>query len=88
MMDDETRWQDAALPADQLVGPPKPEAEAGEATDYDELETGIASIFAAIQAAGDEPDDGDDAAGDTPFDDETTFQLLGELDRLWQLPSP
>ena len=87
MMDDETRWQDAALPADQLIGPPKPEAETAEATDYDELETGITSIFAAIQAAGDEPVD-DDAADDTPFDDEPTFQLLGELDRLWQRPSP
>lgn len=86
MMDDETRWQDAALPADQLIGPPKPDT--GEPTDYDELETGIASIFAAIQAAGDEPADGDDAADDTPFDDEPTFQLLAQLDRLWQRPSP
>jgi hypothetical protein len=83
MMDDETRWQDAALPADQLIGPPRPEsAETDDAADYDELETGIASIFAAIQAAGEEG--GDDPA----FDDELTFQLLGELDRLWQRPSP
>ena len=88
MMDDETRWQDAALPADQLIGPPKPEAaDTGDAADYDELEIGIASIFAAIQAAGDGPADSDEG-DDTPFDDESTFQLLGELDRLWQRPSP
>ncbi len=89
MMDDETRWQDAALPADQLIGPPKPEsAETGDAADYDELETGIASIFAAIQAAGDEPAEGEEGADEASFDDEPTFQLLGELDRLWQRPSP
>ncbi len=92
MMDDETRWQDAALPADQLIGPQQPEptepTEAADPIDYDELETGIASIFAAMQAAGDEPGGDDDMADDTPFDDEPTFQLLGELDRLWQRPSP
>lgn len=83
MMDDETRWQDAALPADQLIGPTLPGATAGDdEEDYDELETGIASIFAAIQAAGDDADT-DETAGDDP-----TFQLLGELDRLWQRPSP
>ena len=83
MMDDDTRWQDAALPADQLIGPTMPEATAGDddEADYDDLETGIASIFAAIQAAGD--DDTDETAGDDP-----TFQLLGELDRLWQRQSP
>ena len=83
MMDDDTRWQDAALPADQLIGPTMPEPTAGDdETDYDELETGIASIFAAIQAAG------DDADTDEPAGDDPTFQLLGELDRLWQRPSP
>jgi hypothetical protein len=90
MMDDETRWQDAAIPADGQIGPTQPAAEKpGDATDYDELEDGIASIFAAMQAAGDE---GEDAAneGDTGDDAalDHTFQLLGELDRLWQRPSP
>ena len=100
MMDDETRWQDAALPADQMVGPPRPEdaasgAPMGDESDYDELETGIASIFAAMQAAGgDAPagasgDDGaehiDEAAS---LEDAHTFALLSELDRLWQRPSP
>jgi hypothetical protein len=89
MMDDETRWQDATLPADsQLIGPQKPEAEAtGDATDYDELETGIASIFAAMQAAGDDGP-GEQGADEDASEDEHTFQLLGELDRLWQRPSP
>ena len=89
MMDDETRWQDAALPADsQLIGPTQPAAETSDdVSDYDELEDGIASIFAAMQAASDEGEN--DASGgedDAPFDH--TFQLLGELDRLWQRPSP
>ena len=89
MMDDETRWQDAALPADsQLIGPPRPDAVTGDSSDYDDLETGIASIFAAMQVADsdDENDtDGDDAGAE---EDAHTFQLLGELDRLWQRPSP
>ena len=96
MMDDETRWQDAALPADlpadgQLVGPTRPDAGQDEATDYDDLETGIASIFAALQAAGGDATTGEtaDGADDEPsFEDEHTFALLGELDRLWQRPSP
>lgn len=97
-MDDETNWQDAALPADsRLIGPPRPDAEAsGDGSDYDELETGIASIFAAMQAAGPDgaPDDaptGDAAARDEDGpsgEDAHTFQLLSELDRLWQRPSP
>ena len=89
MMDDETWWQDAALPADQLIGPPPPEpTEAADPIEYDDLETGIASIFAAMQAAGDDAPGEGDEADDSPFDDELTFQLLGELDRLWQRPSP
>ncbi len=83
-MDDTTRWQDATLPADgQMIGPTLPET---IATDYDELETGIASIFAALHAAG--PEDGaseDQAEGDG---EENIFHLLGELDRLWQRPTP
>ena len=92
MMDDETGWQDAALPADsQLIGPPRPDAATGDTTDYDELETGIASIFAAMQAAGpDGETEGDmaDADDDAALEDAHTFQLLSELDRLWQRPSP
>jgi hypothetical protein len=89
MMDDETRWQDAALAADQLIGPFQPEAtEAADPIDYDELETGIASIFAAMQASADEAPGEDEAADEAGFDDETTYQLLGELDRLWQRHSP
>jgi hypothetical protein len=92
MMDDETRWQDAAIPADSQIGPTQPAAEKpGDTTDYDELETGIASIFAAMQATGDEgesADDEGDTDDDLSFEDEHTFQLLGELDRLWQRSSP
>ena len=95
MMDDETRWQDATLNADtQLIGPVKPAdaAPEGDAGDYDELESGIASIFAALQAAGSEGTDADREADepgdDAEFDDTHTFQLLSELDRLWQRPSP
>jgi hypothetical protein len=86
MMDDDTRWQDAALPADsQLIGPVRPtDGQAGDAAGYDELETGIASIFAALHAAGSDDASDDDAEPD----DAHTFQLLGELDRLWQRPSP
>jgi len=87
-MDDTTRWQDATLPADsQKIGPALPTP---FETDYDELETGIASIFAALQAAGPEgasDDDLPDGDGDAA-DDEHIFHLLGELDRLWQRPSP
>jgi hypothetical protein len=83
-MDDTPRWQDATLPADtQLIGPMLPTpADA----DYDDLETGIASIFAALQAAGPEDETGD--AVEPAGDDENIFHLLGELDRLWQRPSP
>jgi len=91
-MDDETAWQDAALSADgQLVGPVQPDdSGAGDASDYDELETGIASIFAALQAAGSDGNADGDAFDDDDIEpvDAHTFQLLGELDRLWQRPSP
>jgi len=88
-MDDETRWQDAALPADQVIGPQKPEAaDPGDATDYDELETGIASIFAALQAAGSDESADIEDTDEASFVDQHTFQLLGELDRLWQRQSP
>jgi hypothetical protein len=89
MMDDETAWQDAALPADsQPIGPVKPDTAAspGDAADFDDLETGIASIFAALHAAGSsDAEPGDDEAEP---DEAHTFQLLSELDRLWQRPSP
>jgi len=90
MMDDETRWQDATLPADSLlIGPPQPDATTDDAGEYDDLETGIASIFAAMQAEVD-GDAADDENGDVESlqEDAHTFQLLSELDRLWQRPSP
>jgi len=89
-MDDETQWQDATLPADRpLIGPPRPDATGDDDGDYDDLETGIASIFAALQAAGPDgaAEDGTDG-NDGSLEDAHTFQLLGELDRLWQRPSP
>jgi len=89
MMDDETRWQDATLPADsQLIGPLWPDAATGDASNYDELETGIASIFAAMQAEADGDAADDEDGDDEGFEDAHTFQLLSELDRLWQRPSP
>lgn len=80
MMDDETGWQDAAIAADSpMIGPTRPEAD-------DELATGIASIFAALQARG---EDEEVAEGPDEFlEDEHTFQLLGELDRLWLRQGP
>lgn len=53
---------------------------------FDELEDGIASIFAALQAKGGA--DADDSTADDrePADDAVTFLLLGELDRLWHRP--
>ena len=84
-MDDNARWQDAALDADsQLIGPTLPTSE----VDYDDLETGIASIFAALQAAGPEEETDDDAAPGEDGVNDRTFVLLSELDRLWQRPSP
>lgn len=81
-MDDDTRWQDAALPADsQLIGPTRPFS---AADGYDDLETGIASIFAALHAS--EPSD--EPLIEDAGEEEHTFQLLGELDRLWSRPSP
>ncbi len=84
-MDDTTRWQDAAHPADsQLIGPALPTP---PETGYDELETGIASIFAALQAAGPEPDPNVGSGESVVHESDgeaIIFTLLGELDRLWQ----
>ncbi len=84
-MDDNTRWQDATLSADsQVIGPVLPSPDDG----YDELTSGIASIFAAMQTSGpDEGSEGHTAEGEAA-DEEHIFTLLGELDRLWQRPSP
>lgn len=54
----------------------------------DELEHGIASVFAALQSAARSDDSGenDQPAGplsDSEASDGVTFRLLGELDRLW-----
>jgi len=98
-MDDETSWQDAALTNTDmsLIGPVKPAA-AGlppehdtvghRDDDYDELESGIASIFAALHAAGEHGADDTEADDDDGFAEAHTFQLLTELDRLWQRPHP
>jgi hypothetical protein len=50
-----------------------------------ELEDGIASIFAALQAAQDHTQDGEtfEPLGDLEAAEGVTFRLLGELDRLW-----
>ena len=102
MMDDETSWQDAAPHDAELIGPVKPADTNADGPDYDaagpadheydELESGIASIFAALQAAtGEEADaaaDDVDETGDESLAEAHTFQLLGELDRLWQRPAP
>jgi hypothetical protein len=87
-MDDTTRWQDATLPADsQLIGPALPHA----------LRDGLRRTrnrhrlhLRALQAAGPEDTSDDDLPnGDgNVADDEHIFHLLGELDRLWQRPSP
>ena len=50
-----------------------------------DLEAGIAAVFARLRATG----DGDDAGfarepTGAAVDDGTTFDLLGELDRLWR----
>lgn len=55
-----------------------PDAE--RATD---LEAGIAHIFARLRDAG-EDSGGLTAEGAAPIDDGATFDLLGELDRLWR----
>lgn len=93
MMHDESGWQDAALPADsQVIGPPRPDAAIEGMADYDELESGIASILGAMQAAelgAERESDMTEADWDDgSLDDAHIFQLLGELDRLWQQPSP
>lgn len=60
----------------------------------DDLENGIASVFAALYAAGDGAAARSDAAAaavgedfedlaEAGTDDAVTFRLLGELDRLW-----
>ena len=55
---------------------------------FDELEDGIASIFAALHAEGGVNGEADGATNDDrePADDAVTFLLLGELDRLWHRP--
>ena len=83
MMDDETSWQDAAPHDAELIGPVKPADTNADGPDYDaagpadheydELESGIASIFAALQAATGE--EADAAADDV---DETGDESLAE----------
>jgi hypothetical protein len=57
----------------------------------DELESGIAEVFAALHAAAGRDDDtpaarpdDEDAEADPAGAEAVTFRLLGELDRLWQ----
>jgi hypothetical protein len=99
MMDDDTAWQKAALNANDLplIGPVQPAAGGNDAApdydaagpiedEYDDLESGIASIFAALQAANEEDEAAPEAIdeADKSRVDAHTFQLLSELDRLWQ----
>lgn len=80
-----------SLPGDEPEVAASPEATPGSPDD--DLEHGIASVFAALYAAGDRVADRSDAAagaGDDPeslaadgTDDAVTFRLLVELDRLW-----
>jgi hypothetical protein len=87
MMDRDTTWQDATIDADTgLIGPTQPEASTAPAeAEYDELEYGIASIFARLHA-GSEDDTDADTAIDATFAEANTYQLLSELDRLWHRP--
>jgi hypothetical protein len=93
MMDDDTRWQDATLPPDDQIGPSRPFAAHAASDDedqinddQDDLEPGIASIFAAIQAAGTDDDEAE-VDGDAAAREAQVFTLLSELDRLWQQPA-
>ena len=47
-----------------------------------DLEAGIAAIFARLRDAAEGHDDVDSVA--RPVDDGVTYELLGELDRLWR----
>jgi hypothetical protein len=61
--------QDSSAPADAGSAP--------------ELDTGIAHIFARLRDAGEGTAELT-AEGAAPIDDGATFDLLGELDRLWR----
>ena len=77
-MSHELDWQDGASDESNVSPTPLPGA-------HDELEAGIAAVFAAIRNGGADPDT--DAATDLEGaigDDGVTFALLGELNRLWQ----
>ncbi|WP_421761337.1 hypothetical protein [Devosia sp.] len=50
---------------------------------FDTIEDGIASIFARLHAETQEAQDDEHEDEVTEADDAITFQLLGELDRLW-----
>ncbi len=50
---------------------------------FDTIEDGIASIFARLHAETREAQDEEHEDDVTEADDSITFQLLGELDRLW-----
>ena len=59
-------------------------AQTADAAGPDELEHGIASVFAALHAAGTlEGAVGGASEDDDTFDEAITFQLLDQLDRLW-----
>ena len=94
MPDDQNSWQDAALNANDVIGPSRPadadQAAASAGDEFDELESGIASIFAALHAANEDgtATEGADEADDDGLADAHTYALLSELDRLWQRPSP
>jgi hypothetical protein len=79
-MSHELDWQDGAN--DYPTSGPAPIA--GE---HDDLEAGIAAVFEAIRnnGGGFDAEADSEAAFDSAIDDDgATFELLGELNRLWQ----
>lgn len=70
--------------AEHRDGPP-PSLSDDEQSDepFDTIEDGIASIFARLHAETQETQDEEHDDEATEADDAITFQLLGELDRLW-----
>jgi hypothetical protein len=59
-----------------------PAADDADSTAAPDLEAGIAAVFAVLRAAGE--GDGADTPSEPPVDSGATFELLGELDRLWR----
>lgn len=61
------------------------QGQAGAPGGHDDLEAGIAAVFAAIRDSGVGFDGEADPGAETAVEDDgATFALLGELNRLWQ----